>query len=183
MFAIACCSLWHSRGCRALPAGKAGNTEATLEALGQRLRTVTLMDPLKLPEAAMEQHMIACVHESLGLYLMENARFMAERLVAEYPSQVRSGLACARLTAACSAQTWNTCLFAQLEDCKMGSHLMLPVYVGAWDVISGESLLHDREAGCRVPVRGRGSLVCKGEAVATRSAAGSAHMWTARISE
>ena len=63
------------------------------------------MDPLKLPEAAMEQHMIACVHESLGLYLMDNARFMAERLVAEYPSQVRSRLSSARLTARGSAQT------------------------------------------------------------------------------
>ena len=80
----------------------------------------------------MEQHMIACVHESLGLYLMDNARFMAERLVAEYPSQVRSGSARARLTAAGSAETWGACLFAQLEGCKMGSALLLPVCTRAW---------------------------------------------------
>lgn len=39
-------------------------------------------------EAAVERHMIACVNESLSLYLMGNARFMCERLVAEFPSEV-----------------------------------------------------------------------------------------------
>lgn len=40
-------------------------------------------------DAAVERHMIACVNESLSLYLMSNARFMCERLVAEFPSEVR----------------------------------------------------------------------------------------------
>ena len=39
-------------------------------------------------DAAVERHMIACVNESLSLYLMSNARFMCERLVAEFPSEV-----------------------------------------------------------------------------------------------
>lgn len=47
--------------------------------------------------AAVEHHMIACVNESLSLYLMSNARFMCERLVADFPSEVRLGhLDCAR---------------------------------------------------------------------------------------
>ena len=44
-------------------------------------------------EAAIERHMIACVNESLSLYLMSNARFMCERLVAEFPSEVKIPLA------------------------------------------------------------------------------------------
>ena len=39
-------------------------------------------------DPAVERHMIACVHESLSLYLLGNARFMCERLVAEFPSEV-----------------------------------------------------------------------------------------------
>ena len=39
-------------------------------------------------DASVERHMIACVNESLSLYLMSNARFMCERLVAEFPSEV-----------------------------------------------------------------------------------------------
>ncbi len=39
-------------------------------------------------DAAVERHMVACVNESLSLYLMSNARFMCERLVAEFPSEV-----------------------------------------------------------------------------------------------
>lgn len=39
-------------------------------------------------DAAVEHHMIACVNESLSLYLMSNARFMCERLVADFPSEV-----------------------------------------------------------------------------------------------
>lgn len=35
----------------------------------------------------MEAQLVACVHESLALYLYENARFMAERLVAEFPRE------------------------------------------------------------------------------------------------
>ena len=42
----------------------------------------------EMGEAAVESHMIACVNESLSLYLMSNARFMCERLVAEFPSEV-----------------------------------------------------------------------------------------------
>lgn len=38
----------------------------------------------------MEAQLVACVHESLALYLYENARFMAERLVAEFPREVKS---------------------------------------------------------------------------------------------
>ena len=37
----------------------------------------------------MESQLVACVQESLALYLYENARFMAERLVAEFPTEVR----------------------------------------------------------------------------------------------
>ena len=35
----------------------------------------------------MEQQLVACVQESLALYLHDNARFMAERLLAEFPSE------------------------------------------------------------------------------------------------
>lgn len=38
---------------------------------------------------ALEAELIACVHDSLRLYLHDNARFMCERLVAEFPSPVR----------------------------------------------------------------------------------------------
>lgn len=41
-------------------------------------------------DAAVERHMIACVNESLSLYLLSNARFMCERLVAEFPSEVEN---------------------------------------------------------------------------------------------
>ena len=36
---------------------------------------------------AMEQQLVACVQDSLALYLYENARFMAERLLAEFHSE------------------------------------------------------------------------------------------------
>ncbi len=39
--------------------------------------------------ASMEAQMVACVNDSLRLYLYDNACFMCERLVAEFPSQVR----------------------------------------------------------------------------------------------
>ena len=39
---------------------------------------------------ALEAELIACVHDSLRLYLHDNARFMCERLLAEFPSPVRS---------------------------------------------------------------------------------------------
>ena len=39
---------------------------------------------------ALEAELTACVHDSLRLYLHDNARFMCERLVAEFPSPVRS---------------------------------------------------------------------------------------------
>ncbi|KAK9825199.1 hypothetical protein WJX81_006564 [Elliptochloris bilobata] len=38
------------------------------------------------PPPAIEAQMIACVNDSLRLYLYDNARFMCERLVAEFPS-------------------------------------------------------------------------------------------------
>lgn len=41
------------------------------------------------PHAAMEAQMVACVVDSLRLYLHDNARFMCERLVAEFPTPVR----------------------------------------------------------------------------------------------
>ena len=39
---------------------------------------------------ALEAELVARVHDSLRLYLHDNARFMCERLVAEFPSPVRS---------------------------------------------------------------------------------------------
>ena len=45
-------------------------------------------------DAAVECHMVACVNESLSLYLMSNARFMCERLVAEFPSEVTASMTC-----------------------------------------------------------------------------------------
>ena len=38
-----------------------------------------------------------------------------------------------------SAQRWNACLFAQLEGCKMGIHLLRPVCTGAWIVPDGKA--------------------------------------------
>ena len=38
--------------------------------------------------AAMEEHMVACVQHSLSLYLFDNACFLCERLVAQFPSEV-----------------------------------------------------------------------------------------------
>ncbi len=35
----------------------------------------------------LESHLIACVQESLALYMHDNAIFLAERLVAEFPSE------------------------------------------------------------------------------------------------
>lgn len=37
---------------------------------------------------AMEAQLVACVQESLALYLHDNARFMAERLLAEFSTEV-----------------------------------------------------------------------------------------------
>ncbi|DBA97960.1 TPA: Cell division cycle protein 27 [Trebouxia sp. C0006] len=45
-----------------------------------------------MDDAAAERHMVACVNESLSLYLMSNARFMCERLVADYPSEANTFL-------------------------------------------------------------------------------------------
>lgn len=36
----------------------------------------------------LESHLVACVQESLSLYMQENAIFLAERLVAEFPTEV-----------------------------------------------------------------------------------------------
>ena len=44
--------------------------------------------PGPAPERAMEAHLIACVQSSLGLYLFDNACFLCERLVAQFPSEV-----------------------------------------------------------------------------------------------
>lgn len=38
----------------------------------------------------MEGHLVACIHESLSLYLYENAQFLCERLVAAFPKQANS---------------------------------------------------------------------------------------------
>lgn len=40
------------------------------------------------PRAVLEAHLVACVQESLALYMHDNACFLAERLVAEFPSEV-----------------------------------------------------------------------------------------------
>ena len=40
-------------------------------------------------ERPLEAHLVACVQESLALYMHDNASFLAERLVAEFPSEVR----------------------------------------------------------------------------------------------
>lgn len=39
--------------------------------------------------AAFEAQLVAQVVDSLAMYMMENARFMAERLYAEFPKEVR----------------------------------------------------------------------------------------------
>ncbi|EFN54950.1 hypothetical protein CHLNCDRAFT_24117 [Chlorella variabilis] len=39
------------------------------------------------PSAALEEHLVACVQHSLGLYLFDNACFLCERLVAQFPSE------------------------------------------------------------------------------------------------
>jgi hypothetical protein len=37
--------------------------------------------------AATEQQLVACIEESLALHMPENARFLAERLIAEAPTE------------------------------------------------------------------------------------------------
>lgn len=37
---------------------------------------------------ATEQQLIACIDESLALHIHDNARFLAERLIAESPTEV-----------------------------------------------------------------------------------------------
>lgn len=49
--------------------------------------------------AALEEHLVATVQHSLGLYLFDNACFLAERLVAQFPSEARAGC-CRQLTRA-----------------------------------------------------------------------------------
>ena len=39
----------------------------------------------------LEAQLTACVQESLALYLFDNATFLGERLVAEFPSEVGRG--------------------------------------------------------------------------------------------
>ena len=124
----------------------------------------------------MEQHMIACVHESLGLYLMENARFMAERLVAEYPSQVRSSFAHARLTVlrpgmpAC-LHSLRAARWAVISCCLCAREFGVEPY--------GQARFMTGRLIAEYLSKGWGSLVCTGEAVETCSAAGSAQTWTA----
>lgn len=43
--------------------------------------------------APLESHLVACVQESLALYMHDNAIFLAERLVAGFPSEAR-GMRC-----------------------------------------------------------------------------------------
>ena len=38
----------------------------------------------------MDAQLQACVRDSLDKYLFDNAKFMCERLYAEYPSEVRN---------------------------------------------------------------------------------------------
>lgn len=40
------------------------------------------------PSAALEEHLVACVQHSLSLGLHDNSAFLAERLVAQFPSEV-----------------------------------------------------------------------------------------------
>lgn len=49
--------------------------------------------------AALEEHLVATVQHSLGLYLFDNACFLAERLVAQFPSEVHPEC-CRQLTQA-----------------------------------------------------------------------------------
>jgi hypothetical protein len=47
-----------------------------------------------------EAQLVAAVVDSLAMHLMENARFMAERLNAEFPNEVRFFRCCTALTSA-----------------------------------------------------------------------------------
>lgn len=40
-------------------------------------------------DALAEAHLVSCIHESLGLFLFDNAKFLGERLVALHNSEVR----------------------------------------------------------------------------------------------
>lgn len=53
--------------------------------------------------SAHEAQLVAQVTESLSMHLMDNARFMAERLHAEFPSEVRTLFKPDAPTAACQA--------------------------------------------------------------------------------
>ena len=54
----------------------------------------------------MERQLVACVQESLAMYLYSNACFMCERLCAEFPhSEVSSKLE-SEVTLSCSGPTW-----------------------------------------------------------------------------
>jgi hypothetical protein len=49
----------------------------------------------------MEAHLTECVHEALNAFMYRNAVFLAERLHASFPSEVRS-LATCRLRQQCA---------------------------------------------------------------------------------
>jgi hypothetical protein len=52
------------------------------------------MPDLASASSPYEAQLVAAVVDSLAMHLMENARFMAERLNAEFPSDVRALLSC-----------------------------------------------------------------------------------------
>jgi hypothetical protein len=41
-------------------------------------------------EAPAESTLLSCIQESIALHLFDNAKFLAERLVASYPSEVKA---------------------------------------------------------------------------------------------
>lgn len=63
---------------------------------------------------AMESQLVACVHESLSLYLFENAQFLCERLVAILPTQVTQ-FSCIEYNACCQWK-WTNSTHAHLQE-------------------------------------------------------------------
>lgn len=61
------------------------------------------MEPAGL-SSPMEAHLVACIQESLALYLHSNAQFLAERLCAQFPSKVGVHAAIAVLPASNALQ-------------------------------------------------------------------------------
>ena len=79
-------------------------------------------------DVAVECHMVACVNESLSLYLMSNARFMCERLVAEFPSEVTASMTCRNTlhNLVYSTSRWMHTIDSHTAEhvlCSVGEHL------------------------------------------------------------